>query len=57
MKTYITVGSLLSTLIFFSCMKEATTSPSFVYKDGGAADAVLSFNGEVVKTQEFNKGN
>ena len=56
MKTYITVGSLLSTLIFFSCMKEATTSPSFVYKDGGAADAVLSFNGEVVKTQEFNKG-
>jgi predicted DsbA family dithiol-disulfide isomerase len=56
MKAYITVGSLLSTLIFFSCMKDATTSPSFVYKKGGAAGAVLSYNGEVIKTSEFNKG-
>ena len=56
MKTLIATGTLLSTLIFFSCMKEATTSPSFIYKKSGASDSVLSFNGEVIKNSEFNKG-
>ena len=37
-------------------MKEATTSPSFIYKKSGTSDSVLSFNGEIIKNSEFNKG-